>query len=615
MFREVLSVTEIHGGVATNVIPARVEATLNFRYAPDRAPEDAAARVAELVGRDVEILANSPPGACPVAGHPAPRPRSAPPAASQSSRSRPGRTSPTSRREGSMRSTSAPAPRVTPIPRTSRSRSPSWSGRSRRSNGSCPPSGYPDGVISRITGVSLRSRGLLLLPVGAFVVHQLRYRIAYGDQASAQLAAQGHSYLDSFAPWLVLLLCLAAGSFLVRVAQALATGRSAERGRSFATVWIAASCLLTAIYAVQELLEGLVAAGHPAGLAGIVGHGGWWAAVVAVGVGFVIAALLRRCRRGRRGRRTRRGRSPSRSTGSPTCLLQSPPSPWSVRGRSQRPARAVRLPSPLDRRFAAPLGVAGRSGRRRSALLWLVVMAALALLLPANAAAHGRGPTVAIDDRLVLTRPVAGLSVNVLDGDRSLHVVVAPGQTAIVRGYLGEPMIRFADGTVEANRASPTATADRIVAAGTGWQRVAERSLLRVARPPARAPSGRGHRGGRPLVGSGDGRRSPGGDHGDVRPCSATRRRRLAGGCGRRRRCDRCSRRTAARGHAAALVLALSVDRGGRRAARDRRIRDPRRAHRRRAVAPARRRSRRRERQRRPCSRVRRGPGEPRPQG
>jgi succinyl-diaminopimelate desuccinylase len=65
VFREVLSVTEIHGGVATNVIPARVEATLNFRYAPDRAPADAAARVAELVGRDVEILANSPPARVP----------------------------------------------------------------------------------------------------------------------------------------------------------------------------------------------------------------------------------------------------------------------------------------------------------------------------------------------------------------------------------------------------------------------------------------------------------------------------------------------------------------------------------------------------------------------
>ena len=55
LFREVLSVTQIHGGIATNVIPARVEATLNFRYAPDRTPAEAEARVRELVGRDVEI--------------------------------------------------------------------------------------------------------------------------------------------------------------------------------------------------------------------------------------------------------------------------------------------------------------------------------------------------------------------------------------------------------------------------------------------------------------------------------------------------------------------------------------------------------------------------------
>jgi succinyl-diaminopimelate desuccinylase len=60
LFREVLSVTQIQGGIATNVIPASVEATLNFRYAPDRTPESAAARVRELVGRDVEIVQNSP---------------------------------------------------------------------------------------------------------------------------------------------------------------------------------------------------------------------------------------------------------------------------------------------------------------------------------------------------------------------------------------------------------------------------------------------------------------------------------------------------------------------------------------------------------------------------
>jgi len=70
VFREVISVVQIHGGIASNVIPARVEAILNFRYAPDRSPADAEVRVRELVGRDVEILANSPPAHVPV-GSPA----------------------------------------------------------------------------------------------------------------------------------------------------------------------------------------------------------------------------------------------------------------------------------------------------------------------------------------------------------------------------------------------------------------------------------------------------------------------------------------------------------------------------------------------------------------
>ena len=60
VFREVLSVTQIQGGIATNVIPARCEATLNFRYAPTRSMADAEARVRELVGRDVEVVMHSP---------------------------------------------------------------------------------------------------------------------------------------------------------------------------------------------------------------------------------------------------------------------------------------------------------------------------------------------------------------------------------------------------------------------------------------------------------------------------------------------------------------------------------------------------------------------------
>src|SRR5207253_1908986 len=51
-------------------------------------------------------------------------------------------------------------------------------------------------------------RGFLLLPAAAFAVHQLRYSLAYGSRANQVLAMQGHSYLNSLAPWLVLLLGL-----------------------------------------------------------------------------------------------------------------------------------------------------------------------------------------------------------------------------------------------------------------------------------------------------------------------------------------------------------------------------------------------------------------------
>jgi succinyl-diaminopimelate desuccinylase len=61
LFREVISVTQLNAGIASNVIPARAEAIVNFRYAPDRDPASAEGRVRELVGRDVEILSHAPP--------------------------------------------------------------------------------------------------------------------------------------------------------------------------------------------------------------------------------------------------------------------------------------------------------------------------------------------------------------------------------------------------------------------------------------------------------------------------------------------------------------------------------------------------------------------------
>jgi succinyl-diaminopimelate desuccinylase len=61
-FREVLSVTEIEGGVANNVIPDRVTCGLNYRYAGSRSPSQAEARLRELVGErgNLTVLGNAP---------------------------------------------------------------------------------------------------------------------------------------------------------------------------------------------------------------------------------------------------------------------------------------------------------------------------------------------------------------------------------------------------------------------------------------------------------------------------------------------------------------------------------------------------------------------------
>jgi hypothetical protein len=133
----------------------------------------------------------------------------------------------------------------------------------------------------------------MLLPVAAFAVHQLRYELAYGSHTGAALAAQGHGYLDSMAPWLGVLLALGLGSFLTRLARA-AGGRTELRPRrSFAGLAALASLALFATYSVQEWLEGVFAVGHPAGLEGVFGHGGYWAVPLSVLAGLVVATLLR----------------------------------------------------------------------------------------------------------------------------------------------------------------------------------------------------------------------------------------------------------------------------------------------------------------------------------
>lgn len=134
---------------------------------------------------------------------------------------------------------------------------------------------------------------LALFPCAAVVVHELRYVLAFGHASGAVLQRTGHSYLHSLTPWLVALLAIAVGGFLRGLGRALSGQRSLGRYTlSFGALWLACAAALVAIFVCQELLEGFVATGHPGGLSGVFGYGGWWAVPAAGCIGLVLAALL-----------------------------------------------------------------------------------------------------------------------------------------------------------------------------------------------------------------------------------------------------------------------------------------------------------------------------------
>jgi hypothetical protein len=173
-------------------------------------------------------------------------------------------------------------------------------------------------------------RVVALLGVGALAVHQLRYSLGYGASAPDAVAVQGHAYVSAAAVLIAVLLVAALTGSLATLVR----GRAGEASpsSSFGAVWARTSGALMALYAVQELLEGLLATGHPAGIPGLVGHGGWMAFLLAPAVGALLAL-------GMRGERAARA-------------LASPPAP---RPGRPRPATIVLPRAPL---LHTPNGVA-----------------------------------------------------------------------------------------------------------------------------------------------------------------------------------------------------------------------------------------------------------------
>lgn len=134
-----------------------------------------------------------------------------------------------------------------------------------------------------------RIRAAALISVGALGVHDLRYLIAYHGSAAHELSTTGHGYLKGVTPLVVGALVLVLANFAVR----LLLGSAEPKLPSLQRMWAFISAALVAIYICQEWIEGMVAAGHPAGVAGVMGQGGWVAVPLAVGIGLLIALALR----------------------------------------------------------------------------------------------------------------------------------------------------------------------------------------------------------------------------------------------------------------------------------------------------------------------------------
>jgi hypothetical protein len=132
-----------------------------------------------------------------------------------------------------------------------------------------------------------------LLVAGSLLVHELRYVAGYGGGVSEALADQGHSYL----PWLAALASILLAASVLWLLGALVR---ASRGivaephpPAFVRVWAVSGTALAAVYTLQEGFEGTFAPGHPAGIAGILGHGGWTAFLFSLLVGALVAGLAR----------------------------------------------------------------------------------------------------------------------------------------------------------------------------------------------------------------------------------------------------------------------------------------------------------------------------------
>jgi hypothetical protein len=132
------------------------------------------------------------------------------------------------------------------------------------------------------------ARAGALLALGSLVVHQLRYLIAFGSESGAELHEQGHAYLAQSLP---ILLTLAGAAIAARLLVGAASHGRAHGGRSTWARAVLYGIAIAGVFSVQELAEGALSPGHPAGIGALVGFGGWMAAPLALLLGLAAAGI------------------------------------------------------------------------------------------------------------------------------------------------------------------------------------------------------------------------------------------------------------------------------------------------------------------------------------
>ena len=137
---------------------------------------------------------------------------------------------------------------------------------------------------------SRTARAASLLSLAALAVHELRYVLAYGDGAGEALASQGHAYLsDLGAALITLILATLLATLLAGVLSPAARRPDQPVAAALSRTAVLYALATAAIFCAQELTEGAVAAGHPAGLAAVLAHGGWIAMPLALAAGAMCA--------------------------------------------------------------------------------------------------------------------------------------------------------------------------------------------------------------------------------------------------------------------------------------------------------------------------------------